>query len=34
VYCMPLFINPTAATKTGCTRQDIELLLKLIPYAQ
>jgi CRISPR/Cas system type I-B associated protein Csh2 (Cas7 group RAMP superfamily) len=33
VYCMPFFINPTAATKTGCTRQDIELLLKLIPYA-
>jgi Cas7 group CRISPR-associated protein Csh2 len=33
VYCMPFFINPTAATKTGCTRKDIELLLKLIPYA-
>ena len=33
VYCMPFFINPTAATKTGCTRQDIELLLKLIPHA-
>lgn len=33
VYCMPFFINPTAATKTGCARQDIELLLKLIRYA-
>ena len=33
VYSMPFFINPTAATKTGCTRQDIELLLRLIPYA-
>jgi len=33
VYCMPFFINPTAATKTGCTRRDIDLLLKLIPYA-
>jgi Cas7 group CRISPR-associated protein Csh2 len=33
VYCLPFFINPTAATKTGCTRQDIELLLKLIRYA-
>lgn len=33
VYCMPFFINPTAATRTGCTRKDIELLLTLIPYA-
>jgi CRISPR-associated protein Csd2 len=33
VYCMPFFINPTAATKTGCTKQDIELLLRLIRYA-
>lgn len=33
VYCMPFFINPTAATKTGCTQQDIELLLRLIRYA-
>ncbi len=33
VYCMPFFVNPTAATKTGCTKQDIGLLLKLIRYA-
>jgi CRISPR-associated protein Csd2 len=33
VYCLPFFINPTAATKTGCARQDIELLLRLIRYA-
>lgn len=33
VYCMPFFVNPTAASKSGCTKQDIELLLKLIPYA-
>ena len=33
VYCMPFFINPTAATKTGCTEKDIGLLLKLIRYA-
>jgi len=33
VYCMPFFINPTAATKSGCTQKDIDLLLKLIPYA-
>lgn len=33
VYCMPFFINPTAATKSGCTKQDIDLLLAVIPYA-
>jgi len=33
VYCMPFFINATAASKTNCTQKDIELLLKLIPYA-
>lgn len=33
VYCMPFFINPTAAHRTNCTATDIELLLKLIPYA-
>ena len=33
VYCLPFFINPTAATKTGCTKQDIGLLLQLIRYA-
>ena len=33
VYCMPFFVNPTAATKSGCTQQDIDLMLKLIPYA-
>jgi len=33
VYCMPFFVNPTAAVKSGCTKRDIELLLKLIPYA-
>lgn len=33
VYCMPFFINPTAAHKSGCTKQDIELMLKLIPQA-
>lgn len=33
VYCMPFFVNPSAAGKTGCTRQDIDLLLKVIPYA-
>jgi Cas7 group CRISPR-associated protein Csh2 len=33
VYCMPFFVNPTAAKKSGCTQTDIDLMLKLIPYA-
>jgi CRISPR-associated protein Csd2 len=33
VYCMPFFVNPSAAHKSGCTKQDIELLLKVIPFA-
>lgn len=33
VYCMPFFINPTAARRSGCEPKDIELLKRLIPYA-
>lgn len=33
VYCMPFFVNPNYARKTGCTADDIELLKTLIPYA-
>ncbi|WP_020074381.1 type I CRISPR-associated protein Cas7 [Faecalispora sporosphaeroides] len=33
VYCMPFFINPNFAKKTGCTADDIELLKLLIPKA-
>ena len=33
VYCMPFFVNPNYAQKTGCTVQDIELLKLLIPRA-
>jgi CRISPR-associated protein Csd2 len=33
VYCMPFFVNPSAAAKSGCTRMDLELMLKLVPYA-
>lgn len=33
VYCMPFFVNPSMASKSGCTQRDIDLLLKLIPYA-
>ena len=32
VYCMPFFVNPTAASKSGCTRTDLDLMLRLIPY--
>jgi len=33
VYCMPFFVNPSAASKSGCTRKDVDLMLRLIPYA-
>lgn len=33
IYCMPFFVNPSAAHKSGCTANDIKLLLALIPYA-
>lgn len=33
VYCMPFFVNPNFANKTGCTKQDIDLLKMLIPKA-
>ncbi len=33
IYCMPFFVNPSAAKQSGCTQTDIDLMLKLIPYA-
>lgn len=33
VYAMPFLINPSAAKRSGCTRDDIELLCRLIPHA-
>lgn len=36
IYCMPFFVNPSAASghrSTGCTKTDIDLLLALIPHA-
>jgi CRISPR-associated protein Csd2 len=33
VYCMPFFVNPSMAHKSGCTQQDISLLFKVIPHA-
>ena len=33
VYCMPFFVNPSVAHKSGCTPRDIDLLFKVIPHA-
>jgi Cas7 group CRISPR-associated protein Csh2 len=33
LYTMPFFINATAAQQTRCTKKDIELLLRVIPFA-
>ena len=33
VYCMPFFVNPSMAHKSGCTQRDIDLLFKVMPYA-
>lgn len=33
VYCMPFFVNPTAAVKSGCKSEDIELLKRILPLA-
>ena len=32
VYCMPFFVNPNYAKKTGCTADDIELFKLALPY--
>ena len=32
VYCVPFFVNPNMANKTGCTADDIELFKLLLPY--
>lgn len=33
LYCMPFFINASAAKKTGCDARDIDVLKFLIPHA-
>jgi CRISPR-associated protein Csd2 len=33
VYVMPFFVNPCAATKTGCGLNDVRLMQLLIPHA-
>jgi len=32
IYAIPFFVNPTQASKTGCTKKDVEVALELIPY--
>jgi CRISPR-associated protein Csd2 len=33
VYAMPFFVNPTQARKTGCTADDVQLMLHLLKHA-
>lgn len=33
VYAMPFFVNPSTGRKSGCVKEDIELMLRLIPLA-
>lgn len=32
IYAIPFFINPTPASKTGCSKKDVDVALELIPY--
>jgi CRISPR/Cas system type I-B associated protein Csh2 (Cas7 group RAMP superfamily) len=32
IYTMPFFVTPTVARRSGCTAQDVELLLHVIPH--
>ncbi len=32
VYCIPIFINPSIAQKTGATKEDLDLFKFMIPY--
>jgi Cas7 group CRISPR-associated protein Csh2 len=33
VYCMPFYVNPSHAHKSGCKQADVDLMKALIPYA-
>lgn len=33
LYAVPFFVNPNVAHKTGCSAQDVELMLRLIKHA-
>ncbi len=32
IYAIPFFVNPTPASKSGCTKTDVDVALELIPY--
>lgn len=32
IYAIPFFVNPTPASKTGCSKTDVDVALELIPY--
>ncbi|RJQ14665.1 MAG: CRISPR-associated protein [Nitrospiraceae bacterium] len=32
IYAIPFFVSPTPASVTGCTKQDVDVALELIPY--
>ena len=32
IYAIPFFVNPTQASKTGCSKTDVDIVLELIPY--
>lgn len=32
IYCMPFYVTPSHAHKSGCTQKDVDLLKALIPY--
>jgi CRISPR-associated protein Csd2 len=32
VYAVPFFVNPNLAHKTGCTKQDVDLMLQLLKH--
>ena len=32
IYVIPFFVNPTQASNTGCTKEDVNVALELIPY--
>jgi len=32
IYCMPIFVNPSIAKKTGATAEDLDLLKFMLPY--
>lgn len=32
IYCIPIFVNPSIATKTGATAEDLELVKFMLPY--